>query len=138
MDTHLEVLSKEVAKIFDGANHNWNIRNQSQRTERQDPRKGGPPTWPLELYMDIYPSKLLDMDSPWTMSKGPVHIIINDQYCTWTNVYGQYPKVSKCPSTLLAKIIYKIIKKTYKITINFEEMLFQSLHINLKLIFLET
>ncbi|CAG8854270.1 29671_t:CDS:1, partial [Gigaspora margarita] len=57
------------------------------------------------LYMDICPSKLLDMDSSWTMSKGPVHIIINDQYCiwtnvqsnlwTWTNVHGQCPKISK-------------------------------------------
>ncbi|CAG8708302.1 10836_t:CDS:1, partial [Gigaspora margarita] len=55
--------------------------------------------------MDICPSKLLDMDSPWTMSKGPVHIIINDHYCTWTNVqpnlwtwtnvHGQCPKMSK-------------------------------------------
>src|SRR5260363_89440 len=35
MDTRLEVLSKEVAKIFDDANHNWNIENLSQRTGRQ-------------------------------------------------------------------------------------------------------
>ncbi|CAG8853062.1 22117_t:CDS:1, partial [Gigaspora margarita] len=30
--------------------------------------------------------QIINMNSSWTMSKGLVHIIANDQYCTWTNV----------------------------------------------------